>query len=136
MTDTGRTLSLAGRVGERGEGDVVALDGESVAEWLADFNGQQVSVQFAFSDQPIDPERIEEAAVHAATGVLRSEYSVVWSEITGYLWTDEEGVVTNAEDGGSHDLVAIFEAHKGEYGYLSLTTAPARVLPSAKEDGG
>lgn len=101
---------------------MVALGGESLAEWLTDYNDMQVSVQFAFSDHhPLYPENVEEAAVHAATGVLSSEYSVAWSDITGYLWTDEEGVVYNAESGGRHDLLAIFGEHKGEFGYLALT---------------
>ena len=103
-----------------GEYDIIGFedDGGRISELLEEFSGKQVWCNYAFSTEPLTPELVLQAAIDTAEGEVDARYSVAWSEITGYLWTNNDGNI------GGHDMIAIFEQHVGEYAALIVEVEP------------
>ena len=72
------------------------------------------NVRMAFSESPIDPHVVAEAAIMSYYGMVEKEFFVHYSEMTGYLWTDEEFKV------GDHSLIDILNSHIGEYVHMEM----------------
>ena len=81
---------------------------------------KQVSVRYFLTDEARSVEQLNDALAHIAEGFGEAEYNHRYSEITGYLWTDEEAVV------GGHDLVKELRGSLGKHLYMEVTvhTAP------------
>lgn len=97
-----------------GEGDLLRLDtsnhalSEEITDDIEEY-GNFLSVRYFVTDQPVD---IESAVVnwqHELLGTGEAEYDVFYSDITGYLWTDEKICV------GGHDLLAELYSFCGKY---------------------
>lgn len=110
-------MILMGRVDERDEPSTVTIGGVSVAEVLVEYAGRRVWAAWAVGDGPIKPSELASIAAAAADGLVDATYTPHYSEITGYLWTDEEGWI------GGHNLVAHFA---GETPYARLMRNPDR----------
>jgi hypothetical protein len=98
-----------------GDGDD---DDEPLAETLMhdrDRRGPYASVRYFISDTPKTIDELEEGLVRRLAGQLDADYDDHYSEITGYLWTDEEIRV------GGHDLMAELRSHVGRYAYIEIT---------------
>lgn len=115
-----RTLVLIGKLyyssnGE--EDDLLKMEGADyfLAERLEEISGHTVTVRYWASDQPMTDEQRTEETIRAYTGALRSEYSVAYSEITGYLWTNEYLEV------GGHDLLEELAMYIDKYLYIEVT---------------
>lgn len=93
-------------------------DEDFLAEILEGYHGEQVFACYAFSPEPITPDRLRDLAILSAEGVVDARLSGYYSEITGWLWLDEDGTI------GGHDLVDIFSQHEGEYGALVIGREP------------
>jgi hypothetical protein len=76
-----------------------------------------VSVRYLVSDEPIPEDKIEEAVVRHFYGPSDIKYSIHYSEITGYLWTDENLIV------GGHDLLEELKSYIGKYLHLEFKVA-------------
>lgn len=74
-----------------------------------------VSVRYWASDKKATPEEIQCRAVECLYGVAEVEWGAAYSEITGYLWTDDEFKV------GGHDMNSELENFVGKYLVLELT---------------
>lgn len=131
------TVRYRGTLAVRDHGesmDVLFLD-ESVndswedplAERISDDlerHGRYASVRYWTADAPMGDDEINEAAVRSMLGEAEARYRVAYSDVTGYLWTDEDINV------GGHDLL---EELKGQAGrYLLLEIGYATDAPPAR----
>lgn len=121
MADT--TKVYAGRIIERDHGESLDLiflgdDDEPLTELVEedlDRFGKNVSVSYFVADEPRTKEQLEDALIRQLVGDLEAEYHIAYSEITGYLWTDEELQI------GGHDLLQEIRSSVGSYLHLEIT---------------
>ena len=62
-----------------------------------------------------DEDELQEAFLGRLDGLGEVDFDIRYSEITGYLWTDEELKV------GGHDLIEELTSYVGKYLYLKVT---------------
>ena len=79
------------------------------------FDGENVTARYFISETEKSIEELEENLILTSCGCLHADYSDRYSEITGYLWTDEEIMI------GCHDLLSEINENIGKYIYLELT---------------
>jgi hypothetical protein len=93
--------------------------GESVA-FASEFPSySEVIVRWAINDTGDWPETLDEVAADELSlleGAAHTKYGAQYSEITGYLWTDNEATV------GGHDLTRILESNRGKYLWMEVET--------------
>ena len=78
------------------------------------WSDRYVSIQMLTGDTPIDIDHIDETKVVSMMGEVESEYYHRYSDLTGYLWTDE------AFRCGGHDIPEILRSHEGEYIHMEI----------------
>jgi len=83
-------------------------------EFERELQGNQVSVRYWISDAEKTKEQIQEGALKTIMGIVDADYGDRCSEITGYLWTDEELNI------GGHDLLSELSSYKGKFVYLEI----------------
>lgn len=117
-------MFISGLVNERkyDEGTALAVGSRFIAEELERFFHDPVHVAFGFSEELVLPADMLEAAISQATGDADALLCARYSDITGFLWLDEEAVV------GGHDLIEIFGSHIGEYGALAIKDSTEGIL--------
>lgn len=111
-----KTLELNGKL-EFGENNVLFLstNDDPIAETLNEtISGRNVSVRYWISDKEFTKAEAQESAFYTMLGYADTDYRVHYSEITGYLWTDE-GVII-----GGHDLLAELKSHVGSWLHLEI----------------
>lgn len=79
-----------------------------------DFQGKNVSVRYYISDQKKNKEQLVENQIKQISGAVNADYSDRYSELTGYLWTDQEIRV------GGHDLLEEICTNQSKYIYLEV----------------
>jgi len=109
---------------DHGEGmDILFLDGEDdyagepLAERISDGIyrcGSYLSVRYWTADKPQSDDAMIEGALRELLGAGDATFRHAYSEITGYLWTDEEINV------GGHDLLEELRSHLGRYCLLEI----------------
>lgn len=85
---------------------------EPLAECIKDdieAYGPYLSVRYFIADQPMSREALTDAWVKTVCGLGEADYAMRYSEITGYLWTDEAIRV------GGHDLLEELQGHLGQW---------------------
>jgi len=123
-TDESKTRVYEGWIAEHASGeaeDVLYLS--LVKEPLAEAVSQEMwdgytflSVRYFTSDKQASISELEEAEIHKIVGGgNKVKFQHRYSEITGYLWTDEYLVV------GGHDLLAELRTHLGDWCHLAIT---------------
>jgi hypothetical protein len=120
MTETVRVYD--GIVTLRDYGDGMGLtflsdDDEPLAARVMDdcgAYGRYASVRYFVSDEPRPVAEMEENLVRKISGALDANFGDCYSEITGYLWTDEEAVI------GGHDVIAEISTYEGRYVWLEI----------------
>lgn len=124
--DTGTTVVYSGRIVERsyGEDDDAVFVGEESNEPFAarfrddlDQHGRYVSVSYYVSQEPKTADELLENELRKVAGSAEADYTQRYSDITGYLWTDEELNV------GGHDLLDELYTLAGQYLYMTVTFA-------------
>lgn len=98
--------------------DVVFLSGmdEPLAQYLEEeIMFKCVTVRYWITDAEVSLEDAQEAAVRQLYGDFRAEFCARYSELTGYLWTDEELKV------GGHDLLNELYTNKGKWIILEIS---------------
>lgn len=76
------------------------------------------SVRYAISTNGDWPETLDEVAADTIAileGAAQSKYYHRYSDLTGYLWTEEAAVV------GGHDLVSMLQFNVGKYLWMEVT---------------
>jgi hypothetical protein len=87
------------------EGEVYVAE---ALEKIADWGRQIISFQFHVADKPLSYHALQQELVKASLGVATARFSHAYSDLTGYLWTNEE-----AEVGGHNVLEQINEMVAG-----------------------
>lgn len=95
------------------EGQPLAQQVEEAIESYGNF----LSVRYwtTVASKQVPDEKLEESAVRTLLGDSEAEYLAHYSEITGYLWTDELLVV------GGHDLLHELRSHLKEWCVVEIT---------------
>lgn len=127
-------VTYKGKIAERtyGEDDFALFVGDDPYEPFArrfqddlEAHGRRVTVRYFISDEPAEPEDLEDNLIRVLSGDADADYTQHYSEVTGYLWTDAECNV------GGHNLLDELESHVGKYCHMTVTfnsngiTAPA-----------
>ena len=105
--------------------DILFLDGDlddryehqPLAETISDDleqHGRYASVRYWTADAPLEDWMIMEYALQAMLGEAGAQYSARYSDVTGYLWTDEDINV------GGHDLLEELKSQAGRYCLLEI----------------
>lgn len=77
--------------------------------------GPYASVRYFIYATPKTIDELDEGLVRRLAGEMDADYTDSYSEITGYLWTDEDIKV------GGHDLLAELRSHLGWFAYIEIT---------------
>jgi hypothetical protein len=81
------------------------LDGEPLVDQVEQFNGKNITVRYWVSSTPLTSvEEADEQTLKQVMGFLDADISHSYSDVTGYLWTDEHLKV-----GGHNVLEEIWE---------------------------
>lgn len=106
------------REGLRGENDSALFIGDAeepiAQEFYSDLQGKQVSVRYWISDTKKTKEELQEGFLKTLFGAVDADYGDAYSEITGYLWTDEELNI------GGHDLVSELRNYINKFVYMEI----------------
>jgi hypothetical protein len=76
--------------------------------------GHFLSVRYFVSDREQSIDDLQVGWLNRLEGIGDADYTVHYSEYTGYLWTDEEINV------GGHDLLAELKGYKDKFLYLEI----------------
>jgi hypothetical protein len=99
--------------------------GDPFAEELEDkIHGKKVSVRYWIADCECTKEEAQKAAFKHLFGVVSADFCARYSEITGYLWTDEGCVI------GGHDLIDELKSHIGKWLFLEVDIEGDRCINS------
>jgi len=111
-------------IGSNGEEDDILYLGDGCTTPLADLIegdievlGAYLSIRYYTASHPFSAEEPVEAFLVSLSGRGEAEYMMRYSEITGYLWTDEKLAV------GGHDLLAELKGAAGQWVWLEITYA-------------
>ena len=96
------------------ESSYILVGGKSVSEFVSRFSHRKVWCIWVVSDTFITPERATMMGVERAIGVALATRGDVFSDPTGYLWTDDEGKI------GGHDIAAAIACHAGKYAFIVI----------------
>lgn len=80
-----------------------------LAEELEWMSGKNVTVRYWITEAPCTKEQAIESAMLIVMGFTQVNFWSRYSELTGYLWTDEDLIV------GGHDLIAELKSHTGKW---------------------
>lgn len=86
--------------------DVIKDDIQSYGDFL--------TVRYYISSEELSPHKLQEEHLKTLIGIGDAQYSVHYSEITGYLWTDEEITV------GGHDLLEELKSYLGKWLWMEI----------------
>jgi len=76
--------------------------------------GHNLTVRYFITDAPVDKEQLEQNLAKVVMGLGIADYNMRYSDITGYLWTDEELNV------GGHDLLAELQGSIGKFLHMEI----------------
>lgn len=79
-----------------------------------DIDGKQVSLRYFISDTEKSKDELLENLIKQISGDSEAEYNSRYSDLTGYLWTDQ-----NLKIGG-HDVLAEISSYEGKFIHLEI----------------
>jgi len=79
-----------------------------------DISGKQVTARYWITDKQVTKDEANEAFVGELMGLAECDFGSRYSEITGYLWTDEEVNI------GGHDLIEELRSSTGKWLILEI----------------
>lgn len=98
------------KLGSNGEEeDVLFLSSKPLAEALNDLHHKIATIRYYISDKEVTLEQAQQLFVDSLFGKVDAIYNMHYSDITGYLWTDEELNV------GGHNLLNELMTYLGKY---------------------
>jgi hypothetical protein len=115
--DYGENIDALGLEATRCTAQYPALSDEPLAMVLEDDRdryGPYASVRYFVTDEERTVEELTENLVQTMAGALNARYHDAYSEVTGYLWTDQDIKV------GGHDLLAELETFKDRFVHLEI----------------
>lgn len=83
-----------------------------------------ITVRYWIADQKAKPDEIKKRALECLYGLAEVDWGAAYSEITGYLWTDDKFKI------GGHDMDGRLREHVGKYLLLELVKHNGPQLPA------
>jgi hypothetical protein len=83
-------------------------------EFEEEIQGKQVSVRYWISDTEKTKEELTENMIMTMAGAVDADYGDRYSDVTGYLCTDEELNI------GGHDLLSELRSNIGKFVYMEI----------------
>lgn len=107
-------MEVSGKLLIRDKGDsddVLFLEGhdDPLAEELEVLSGKQVTVRYWITSEQVERDQAAEEFMKQVLGAADVRFEPRYSEITGYLWTDEDLNI------GGHDLMNELKSHVGNW---------------------
>lgn len=113
-----KTLTYKGFIAEDECGDkcdALFIGDTVIAKELSDeIENKQISVQYWIADKEMTKDELQEGMLKKLFGTIDVEYWASYSDVTGYLWTNQELKV------GGHDLLDELQSNLGKYIYLEI----------------
>lgn len=111
--------TFAGKIwsGTQGENDNALFIGYSstpFADTFQQFNSKQVTVRYWVSDKEKTKSELLKDTILRISGSVDADYGDAYSELTGYLWTDEKLNV------GGHDLLSELRSSIDKFLYMEV----------------
>lgn len=78
------------------------------------YRGKFLTVKYYITDQEIPEDKLTETLLNTLYGAGDAKYSMRYSEITGYLWTDEHLNI------GGHNLINELKGSIGKFCHLEI----------------
>lgn len=72
-------------------------------------SGKNITLSYYICEKEMTKEQAQEGFIKTLLGCAESEFTERYSELTGYLWTDEELKV------GGHDLLSELSSYRDRY---------------------
>jgi hypothetical protein len=86
-----------------------------LADILAnDISGKNVSARYWVCDKEMTKDQAQKSFLTSLMGMAHVDFGPYYSEVTGYLWTDEEIKI------GGHDLLAELKSYAGKWLILEI----------------
>lgn len=127
--DDERMYLLSGMVGKSCcESEHITIDGEPLAQLTEEFNGQLLTIRYWITDEPIEMNRAIEATIEQCMGFGEIDFAIHHSDVTGYLWTDEDFEV------GGHDMIAEMESFIGKHVLMEIEVGPGKDISRKMQD--
>ena len=119
LEDNKRQGVISGKIeaATGGESSYTTIGRKSVSEFVSKFSGKKVWCIWVISNEFITPEKAMMMGVERAIGMARYDMGDRYSDLTGYLWTDDEGKI------GGHDLTHVMSCHAGKFGFIVIREA-------------
>lgn len=104
--------------------DILFLSSASnpLAEELEWMHRKNVTVRYWVTGKPCSKEEASAEFLKTCMGAADVDFGSRYSELTGYLWTDEELCV------GGHDLIAELKSNVGKWLILEVEVTPNAAL--------
>ena len=95
--------------------DTALLVGDSpLSQQLEEIKNKFVTVRFFISDTEKTKQELLKDLILTISGSADVDYGNVYSECTGYLWTNDNLVI------GGHDIIDMMCYHIGKYAYIEV----------------
>lgn len=111
-------MLMLGPIGEDDEALYLAGGGRlhraPLAEELEGITNKKVTCRYWVTDREVTRDEAQDAFLKTLMGVGEARCRSHYSEITGYLWTDEDLNI------GGHDLLAELKSHLGKWLILEI----------------
>lgn len=108
-------LVSEGEYGEYWAAIFVGENSEPFAKEFDDlFSRKEISVRYWISDSEKEIDELKRNMLLKIVGSVDADYRDAYSDITGYLWTDQEAKV------GGHDLISELQSSIGKYLYMEV----------------
>lgn len=109
---------MLGPVGDGDEAlylsDGTRLHRHPLADELEEITNKRVTCRYWITDRQASRDEAQEAFLRTLTGIGEARCNSRYSEITGYLWTDEDLNI------GGHDLLEELKSHVGKWLILEI----------------
>ncbi len=87
---------------------------DPLAEELLWMSRKEVTVRYWITDRQCTRDEAQKDFLETVFGRATVDFGAHYSELTGYLWTDENFAV------GGHDMITELSSHVGEYLYIEV----------------
>lgn len=115
-----KQLNYQGLLTKNGHGDsediifLSSLHDPLAEELQREMDEKQVSVRYWVADRECTKDEVQENFIKRLCGYANCDFFAHYSEMTGYLWTDEECKI------GGHDLLQELRSYLGKWLILEI----------------
>lgn len=94
--------------------DGLYIDDEPLSQRMEKYTDSFITVRFFISDTDNSIEELRHNLILSVAGSCNADYGPHYSELTGYLWTDDDLSI------GEHNIIDIISNYDGKYLYMEI----------------